>query len=227
MKSIGTLFLKITFIAFLFFYGNSSFANKNLSSDICNEFDITREMVLANEKCPLYLSSQDAKQLNCSSYQQTTNYTCGPAAVMMLMNYYGMLNSNTLNQQTEMRISNEMGAVAGVSGGTSLSQVCEWLRNHGFNVSSGERVNSNMLINNIDHGVLTIIAFNNHWLIAKGYVRANKNRYQNTDEIIFADSVSGVRVISRDVIDTMWQSSQIYRKNCANTGEYIVATPKR
>ena len=47
--------------------------------------------------------------LGLKGYQQTTDYTCGPAAVMSLLRWHGKLSAAEMNLATEMRIAAEMG----------------------------------------------------------------------------------------------------------------------
>src|SRR5581483_1732463 len=109
----------------------------------------------------------NAVQLKCHPYRQTTRYTCGPAAVMVLMSCYGLLNAKELNQVTELRIAAEMGTVKDV--GTTQSQMVAWLENKGFRVSAGEGITSGMIIDNINSGIPTLVGFGNHWILAEGY----------------------------------------------------------
>ena len=95
---------------------------------------------------PVDLNNTNIKILNVGHYRQTTPYTCGPAAVMNLMYYYKMLAPKDMNKDTEMRISMEMHAS---DAGTTPSQLEGWLSDHGFTVYSGQRVSSDMLINNL------------------------------------------------------------------------------
>lgn len=178
---------------------------------------LTKETIQSLERC----TSNKSVKLSCKSYHQTTSYTCGPAAVMTLMNYYGLLNSKNMNQQTELRIAGEMGAT---KDGTSSSQVAEWLRNQGLSVESGQRITTDKIIENIQKKIPVIIVFSNHWLLAKGY---NKGSTPEEDEIIFADSCCNVTLISRKTIDSMWQESQMHNSYCrSNVGAYIIATKR-
>src|SRR5258708_2182813 len=47
--------------------------------------------------------------LTVKGYQQTEDYTCGPASIMSVMNYYGMLNDKQMNKATELKIARDMG----------------------------------------------------------------------------------------------------------------------
>ena len=195
---------------------NSLYANTNDNNSII----ITQEMISSYQKCPITPTSQ----LKCSAYHQSTNYTCGPASIMTVMRYYKKLGANELSKETEMRIANEMGAESGLRGGTTSSQMVDWLTNHGFSVQSGKNITTDMLMDNIKKGVLTIVSYDNHWIVAKGYNVASKSPSKQ-DEIIFADSCCGISVIARDVIDNTWQDAHLQHSHCSVNGDYIIATP--
>ena len=160
-------------------------------------------------------------QLNCRTYHQTTNYTCGQAAVMTLLRFYGRISESDMNSKTELRMSLEMGADAS---GTSMSAMTSWLSNHGFSVDSGTRVSSEIIINNLKRNVPTIVAVNNHWILAKGFTKGGSSK---EDEILFSDSCCGVTVMSANDFDSIGNEAMMPENHCAqNIGEYIVAVPR-
>jgi hypothetical protein len=61
--------------------------------------------------------------LNAESYQQTTEYTCGPAATLSLLRYFG-------KDGVEMTIASEMATSS--TKGTTPEQMTSWLSTHGF-----------------------------------------------------------------------------------------------
>jgi len=91
---------------------------------------LSQDVTSRNVQC-LSAIHRNAITLNCGIYHQTMSYICGPAAVMTLMHCFGMLSSRDMNHHTEMRIAEEMGAIPGEHGGTTLSQVKGWLEEHG------------------------------------------------------------------------------------------------
>lgn len=185
---------------------------------------VTEEISRENPSCPRPAPS---KQLSCYTYHQTTTYTCGPAVIMTLMRYYGKLSSGEMNRTTEMRIAQEMGVTP--NEGVTQSQMESWLESHGFSVSSGTYVSSEDIINNIDRGIPTIISYNQHWIMAKGYKKKNPSAYENSDQLYFSDSCCGTSVIPSDILDGVWGSNAVNRKSCnrsGNFGEYLVATPR-
>ncbi len=172
--------------------------------------------------CPLpQAKNKNSVHLDCKSYHQTTNYTCGPAAIMTLMRYYGKLSPNEMNQKTELRIALEMGAS---DTGVTITQLSDWLSGHGFSVDSGANVSSAMIIGNLKKGIPTIIAVNQHWILAKGYTPGSTS---DQDEIEFSDSCCSTSAMSVADIDAMWAEAHLPENHCSsNIGEYVVATPK-
>jgi hypothetical protein len=183
---------------------------------------LTTEEIRSAEDCAD--PNKESIALDCKSYQQTTNYTCGPAAIMTLMRFYGKLSPREMNRATELKIAGEMSAKPGDDGGTTESQVENWLTTHGFSVESGQRVTTDMIVDNLKRGTPTLVGFSRHWILAKGF---HKGATADKDEIVFADSCCNVTVISRDTIDYMWLNSQRPANHCRdNVGIYIVARPK-
>ncbi|MES2217787.1 MAG: C39 family peptidase [Pseudomonadota bacterium] len=128
---------------------------------------------------------------NVYSYQQSTNYTCGPAVVMTLLQHYGKLSMSDMNRDTEMRIAKEMNTTMS---GTSQDEMVAWLRKNGFSVQSGQNVSLDMLINNINRGIPTIIAWNDlseHAMLVVGYNSEGASPAGDHDVIFTADPASG------------------------------------
>lgn len=175
--------------------------------------------------------------LTTYSYQQTTGYTCGPAVIMSLLHYYGMLSRAQMNRETEMRIANEMGA--SLENGTSQQSMVTWLENHGFNVRYGQGVTIDMLLHNLNSGIPTIIVWNDwtgHAVLVVGYqVEANNN----TDMIFLADpqttssvtenqtTMRGINTLSANDLELNWFNAKYYfNPSHTEIGMYIVAVPK-
>lgn len=118
--------------------------------------------------------------LPITGFQQTTEYTCGPAAVVTLLNYYGL-------QGDEMTIASEMGT--STTKGTTLPQMADWLKANGFNVVSGEGGSLDLIRQNLDKKIPTFIEWSDwsrHWVLAIGYDTRNTTDLMD-DVIIFAD----------------------------------------
>ena len=162
-------------------------------------------------------------ELNTKQYYQSTVYTCGPAAVMILLNFYGRLSSSDMNSQTELKIANEMDASPGIGGGTTSDQVANWLTRHGFHVQEGDVVSASLLADSISQGHPVMVSYDGHWLIAKGFITDSDST--DPQVFIFTDSVEGTTTISARSIDLLWGSAHLPYARFRANGEYIIATP--
>ena len=118
--------------------------------------------------------------LNVNSFQQTTEYTCGPAAVVSLLHYFGKAGD-------EMTIAGEMGT--STSTGTTPEQMTVWLNNHGFTASWNQEGTIEMLRENLNNNIPTLVEWSDwggHWVLVIGYDTRNTDDPMD-DIIIFAD----------------------------------------
>lgn len=137
---------------------------------------------------------------NLKGYQQTTDYTCGPASLMATAAFYGVPGIS-LNRENEMRIAHEAGAgdpktlAPGEAPGLSPEAVTAWLRAHGLKAElsfdeAGDYSGLTRLRDNIRKGIPTLvewIGYGEHWVIAVGY--DDRGTPETTDDVIlFADS---------------------------------------
>lgn len=177
-------------------------------------------------------AQQDTIFLHAYSYQQTTGYTCGPAVIMSLLHYYGMLNTSQMNHQTEMRIAKEMGTT--LEDGTSLESMASWLKNHGFDVNYGQGVTVDMLVDNLKRGIPTIIIWNDwtgHALLVVGY--QIKQDMMLVDDPSTTSSVTdnqtkmlGVNAISENELQSDWFNARyVFNPSHTAIGMYIIAVP--
>lgn len=182
-------------------------------------------------------SSKNLTLLNVKGYQQTTDYTCGPAAAMSLMRYYHMLRPNEMNHTTEMRIAKEMGTSNKV--GTNPQQMVSWLQKHGFEVRFGENGTLNLLRDNLKKGIPTIVEWidwGGHWVVVTGYDVENKIYHGNKDSLFLADpavqydnvkTINGINVFNPDRFASMWFDAQLFNPGHLVKGIYIVAVPAK
>ncbi len=125
-------------------------------------------------------SSLGRTLLNISSFQQTTEYTCGPAAVVSMLRYY---NRNG----DEMTIASEMGTSS--TTGTTPQQMTDWLNTHAFTASWHQNGTLDTLINNLKKNKPVLVEWSDwggHWVLAAGYDTRNTSDPMD-DVIIFAD----------------------------------------
>ncbi len=178
--------------------------------------------------------------LKTYSYQQTTSYTCGPAVIMTLLKHYGRLNYGEMNRQTEMRIAAEMGTT---EWGTQQEQIAHWLEQNGFNVSYGQGVTIDMILDSLKSGVPIIISWNDwsgHLTLAVGYKNKELVNGAVQNIILIADPsssnaivanntlVRGINEVGTDQLQSNWFFAKYYfNPNHVAIGMYIIATPKR
>ncbi len=118
--------------------------------------------------------------LKTSSYQQTTDYTCGPSAVITLLRHYGKTGD-------EMIIAGEMGTSS--TCGTTPAQMSDWLNTHGFKASWHQNGNLDSLVINLKKNIPTLVEWSDwggHWVLVTGYDTRNTPALSD-DVIIFAD----------------------------------------
>jgi len=128
-------------------------------------------------------------------YQQTTYYTCGPAALLALAKFYRVPGIEE-NEETEMRIAREMGTrdMNSTQPGTKPEEMLGWLRDHGFDArieyeDKGDGSALERLRENLRSGIPTLVEWidlGGHWEIAVGYDYRNESDPWD-DVLIFAD----------------------------------------
>jgi len=161
--------------------------------------------------------------LPIAAYQQTTEYTCGPAAALTLLNYYGMSGD-------EMTIAKEMGT--STTTGTNPKQMTDWLKANGFNVVSGEGGSLELIRENLLKKIPTLIEWSDwggHWVLAIGYDTRNTADLMD-DVIIFADPYDrhddrndGINWFNAQRFYYMWYDALLFGKVMRRI--YITATP--
>jgi len=183
-------------------------------------------------------STKNLTMLKVKGYQQTEDYSCGPASVMSLMNYYGMLKDSDMNKSTELKIIKEMGTTK--ESGSSPQQIITWLKNHGFDVKSGINGTLSMLQDNLKNGIPTIVEWmdwGGHWEIVTGYDAVGKTYDNDKDTIFFANPsahfenanikfFNGITKFNPDRFASMWFDAQYFNPGHLVKGIYIIAVPK-
>ena len=135
-----------------------------------------------------------------TGYQQTTDYTCGPAALLTLAAYYRVPGILT-NRETELRIAREAGTrfpenlPPGGKLGTKPDEMARWLEQHGFQVSvefesAGDGSALRRLRQNLEQSIPTLVEWadlGGHWVVVVGYDTRNNDDPWD-DVLILADS---------------------------------------
>lgn len=132
---------------------------------------------------------------NLNAYQQTTDYTCGPAALLSLARFYGMPGIEE-NKETEMRIAGEAGTgdLNSSQPGTTPEEMVAWLEKNGFDAQlefedKGDGSALLRLQENLRNNTPTLVEWidmGGHWAIAVGYDHRNETDLWD-DVLILAD----------------------------------------
>ena len=161
--------------------------------------------------------------LDVNSCLQTTEYTCGPAAVVSLLRYYG-------REGNEMNIASEMGTSSVC--GTNPEQMTSWLNNHGFEAAYYQNGTLEMLRENLANRIPTLVEWSDwggHWVLVIGYdVRDPENVMD--DVIIFADpydyhddNPDGITWFNAQRFYYMWYDALLFGNLMKKI--HIIATP--
>jgi hypothetical protein len=115
---------------------------------------------------------------NLTAYQQTTDYTCGPAALLSLAKFYGSPDL-ACDARNEMKIAHELGTrdMNSSQPGTKPQEMVAWLEKNGFDVllefeDKADGTALQRLRDNIGQGIPTLVEWidlSGHWAIAVGY----------------------------------------------------------
>lgn len=128
-------------------------------------------------------------------YQQSTDYTCGPATLLTLANAYWP-SQYPMTEEKEMQIADEAGTrdLTHAFPGTKPTEMLHWLQNHGFDATLtfeniGDGTGLSDLQKHIERGTPVIVEWSDwggHWVIAVGYDTRDTDDVMD-DVIIFAD----------------------------------------
>jgi hypothetical protein len=177
---------------------------------------------------------------NLKAYQQTTDYTCGPAALLSLAKFYGMPDIEE-NAKTEMKISQEAGTRDFNSSrpGTKPQEMVAWLEKNGFSVQlefedKGDSTALERLRDNIHNGIPTLVEWidlSGHWAIAVGY--DYRNATDPWDDVLiladpydrYDDYCDGYSFVNANRFYWMWFDALYFDNTTWRT--MITATPKK
>ena len=173
--------------------------------------------------------------LGVRGYQQTTDYTCAPAAVMSLLHWYKLLPDKELNAQTEMRIARDMQSP---QPGTTTEEIVKWLDSNGFVVLAGQDGTVELVRSYLNKGIPVLVEWidwGGHWVVATGYHAAYESPAKGPDTIFFADPAShwsnpnnpdGISSFNAWRFRDMWFDVQYLNPGQITRNVYIVAVPK-
>ena len=218
--------LIILVVALLLAAGNSFAAPPPSSVSAANYYDM--------KPGPWYVS------LGVKGYQQTEDHTCGPAAAMSLLRWYGRLTDAEMNKSTELRIAAEMGTrdMKSHQPGTTTQEMVRWLEANGFRVASGEDGSLEMLRQYLGKKIPVLVEWidwGGHWVVATGYHAAYESPEKGPDTIFFADpgahwsnpnNPDGISSFNAWRFRDMWFDAQYLSPGRLTRNVYIVAIPR-
>lgn len=199
----------------------------NKFSDIKKYFDMYsmwyrtqndfRDFVTPNTES--YIANYDTFKI----HPQTTEYTCGPACVMMVLDYYGMLNG-----ETEASVAKEL--ATDEYSGTQLSAIEYYFKCKGWTVNSSNIEGSPTAYSdfkiwldyNLSHNNPIMVenkAYDGHWRVIIGFDESNET-------LLVADPYAkvngGINVISARDFFTTW-----YDTINGSLKAWVTATPPK
>jgi len=162
--------------------------------------------------------------VNMRAFQQTTDHTCGPAALLTWVRFHG-------GDGDEMRITRESGC--NEDKGTDPKQMVDWLNANGYRASFAEGGTLEMIRENLSRGRPTLlewIDWGGHWVFAVGYDTMGTDD-PDDDILLFADPADthdgcreGLTWFNAQRFKWMWFDAFLFGKPMR--GLHIVIEPK-
>lgn len=162
-------------------------------------------------------------------FQQTTEYTCGPAIIVSLLKYYGM-------EGNELTMAKEMGTRPG--SGTHPLAMVNWLKGHGFDVEWGEETlgdgsGMKMIRKNLEAGIPIIVEWidwGGHYGLTVGH--DNRGTPSVDDDVLlladpydrYDEVADGITVFNAERFYYMWFDAHCFDRPM--TRVWIKAVPK-
>ncbi|MBO4779063.1 MAG: C39 family peptidase, partial [Selenomonadaceae bacterium] len=170
---------------------------------------------------------------NYPTYQQTTEYSCAPAAALSVLNYFG---NHDFDEATLIKRMNTDSHI-----GTSLGNMVKFFREIGWDVQSGldtppidEVAFRQSVAKNLSEGkpiMVENIEFGGHWRVIIGIDTLGTEELYD-DVLIFADpydtsdhNQDGYAIESLDRFFYMWFDHNMLPENERNQ-PWLIATPK-
>ena len=172
---------------------------------------------------------------NFSTYQQTNAYSCGPAAALTVLNYFGNENFDEQALIKAMKTKPEIG--------TSLGNMVKFFKNIGWEVQSSldtppldELEFKKFVIKNLSAGkpiMVENVEWGGHWRVIIGYDSLDTENQLYDDVLIFADPFDtsdhkqdGYAIESLDRFYCMWFDHNMLPEK-EREQPWLIATPKK
>lgn len=165
--------------------------------------------------------------------QQETDFSCGGACALMLLEYYGLLDG-----RNECEISHMLGTrFCHPRPGTHPDSMVEFLRSEGFMVMASEGGTLELIYDSIDDGQPVLVldsTWGGHWRLVVGYETPEGEGNWRRDKLLFADPEwqidvptidrrTGITVQNARQFFKQWFENRLFER--AWERFYILATP--
>ena len=167
------------------------------------------------------------------TYQQTTEYTCGPASALTVLNYFGDKNFDEKTLAKTMETKPQIG--------TSLGNMVKFFKSIGWEVQSSldappfdEYEFQKFVVENLSAGkpiIVENVEWGGHWRVIIGYDSLGTSELYD-DVLIFADpydtsdhNQDGYTIGSLDRFFYMWFDHCMLPENERNQA-WLIAIPK-
>jgi len=171
---------------------------------------------------------------NYPTYQQKSDFSCGPACALTVLNYFGNMDYD------EAILRKKMGTKPKI--GTSLSKMVKFFAEIGWEVESSlnfepmtEKSFQEFVIKNLSEEkpiMVENVEYGGHWRVIIGYDGMGTENFYD-DVLIFADpfdtsdhAQDGYAVESFDRFYSMWFDHNMLPESERNQ-PWLIATPKR
>lgn len=168
------------------------------------------------------------------TYQQTTEYSCGAAAALTVLNYFG---DKSFDEPTLIKLLKTKPKI-----GTSLGNMVKFFKGIGWDVQSSldmppfdEYAFQKFVIENLSAGkpiIVENVDWGGHWRVIIGYDSLETSDLLYDDVLIFADpydtsdhNQDGYAIQSFDRFFSMWFDNHILPEKERNQA-WLIATPK-
>ena len=170
---------------------------------------------------------------NYPTYQQTTEYTCGPASALTVLNYFGDKNFDEKTLAKTMETKPQVG--------TSLGNMVKFFKSIGWEIQSSldappfdEYEFQKFVVENLSAGkpiIVENVEWGGHWRVIIGYDSLGTSELYD-DVLIFADpydtsdhNQDGYTIGSLDRFFYMWFDHCMLPENERNQA-WLIAIPK-
>jgi len=260
-KKILLIVLSVIFALALSSCGSSDTAFEKHTIAYPKDYDTTSSGASSYDGCDDHFNSNYYKQLDVynmkssdsltviskfETYQQTTEYTCGSCAALMVMNYYDKYDPNKYDELSIAKLSN-----TSKTAGVGPSGIYKFFKNIGWNVQRDKAGKYTFDYNNNENATTDFtkwivknmkadipimvdwIDWGGHWQTIIGYDTMGTDDVFGDDVIIMADSYDtsdhyqdGYYTVGAERFFYMWAESSSLTGS-PDPQPWVIATPSK